>query len=364
MTFNIPDGGPYLLAHSVGLLPQTARARLDAAVLDPWAHKGGDAWTDWLAVIDDFRAGIARVIGARLEDVCPQANVSAGLFALLSGLPRQNGKDVLLASAHSFPTIGFVMEQAQRLGFRMELLPEQRSPGDADVWAEAMRDDVAAVIAMHVHSNTGVVAPVANICALARQRGIVSIIDVAQSTGIMPVDPEAWDADALVGSCLKWLCGGPGAGWLWANPKTTRDFKPLTVGWFSHENPFAFDIRDFRYAPDARKFWGATPAVAPFALASAGVHLIADIGQTTVFSHNRRLIVQVAEAAPRWSDQFDRTHKGGTICLNADAETTAIEARLKAAGCRFDRRGDTLRLSFHLWNTDEDADVVAGCLSV
>ncbi|MEI9904840.1 MAG: aminotransferase class V-fold PLP-dependent enzyme [Asticcacaulis sp.] len=72
-----------------------------------------------------------------------------------------------------------------------------------------MRDDVAAVIAMHVHSNTGVVAPVAAICALARQRGIVSIIDVAQSTCIMPVDPIVWGADALVGSCLKWLCGGP-----------------------------------------------------------------------------------------------------------------------------------------------------------
>lgn len=361
MTFEIPPGGPYLLAHSVGLMPRTARARLNAAVLDPWAQKG-DAWTDWLAVIDDFRCGIARIIGAQAKDICPQANVSTGLFALLSSLPRQAGKDVLLASAHSFPTIGFVMEQAERLGFRMELLPEDRSPGDASMWEAALRDDVAAVVAMHVHSNTGVVAPVADICAVARQRGIVSIIDVAQSTGIMPVEPIAWGADAVIGSCLKWLCGGPGAGWLWANPETTRDFRPLTVGWFSHENPFEFDIRDFRYAGDARKFWGGTPSVAPFALASAGVALIAENGRGAVFAHNRRLIACVAEAAPRWADQLDRTNRGGTICLNAGGETAAIEARLNAAGCRFDRRGDTLRLSFHLLNTDEDANIVAACL--
>ncbi len=362
MMFELPGGGPYLLAHSVGLMPKAAPARMDAAVLDPWAHKG-ETWSDWLAVIDDFRGGIACMIGAQRQDICPQANVSTGLFALLSGLPRQAGKDVLLASAHSFPTVGFVMEQVERLGFRLELLPEDRSPGDAGMWDAALRDDVAAVVAMHVHSNTGVVAQVADICAMARQRGIVSIIDVAQSTGVMPVKPLAWGADAVVGSCLKWLCGGPGAGWLWANPETTRDFRPLTVGWFSHENPFEFDIRDFRYAPDARKFWGATPSVAPFALASAGVELIADTGVDTVKSHNRRLVARVAEGAPRWADQLDRTGKGGTICLRAGTETEAIQARLNAAGCRFDRRGDTLRLSFHLWNSEDDADIVAACLS-
>lgn len=362
MRFELPGGGPYLLAHSVGLLPDGARDTLAAAMLGPWAAKGGDAWPDWLATIDRFRDGIAQIVGGRREDICPQASVSAGLFSLLSSLPRRDGRSVLLASAHSFPTIGYVMGALERLGLSLRLMPEDVSPGDAQAWADAMSNDVAAVVVMHVHSNSGVVAPVADICATARARGIVSVVDVAQSAGILAVSPADWQADALVGSCVKWLCGGPGAGWLWADPATTPEFQPLNVGWFSHDNPFAFDIRDFRYAGDARRFWGGTPSVAPYALATAGVEGIAKVGVDAIRAHNRHLIARIAEAAPGWAGQLDRTQQGGTVCLRAGDATDAIQARLTAAGCRFDRRGDTLRLSFHLWNGDDDADIVAECL--
>ncbi len=361
MKFETPLGGPYLLAHSVGLAPAGARPALAASILDPWTDKG-DAWPDWLAAVDRFRDAVAALTSTRRDDICPQANVSSGLFALLTGLPQHKRRNVIVASAHSFPTIGFVAGNLERLGLTLRLLPEDQPPGDTQTWADAMGDDVAAVVVMHVHSNTGVVAPVADICAMARARGIVSIVDVAQSAGILPLDPVAWQADAVVGSCLKWLCGGPGAGWLWADPQATRDFQPLSVGWFSHDNPFAFDIRDFRHAPDARKFWGGTPSVAAHALATAGAEGIVETGVETVLNHNRRLIARVTDAAPQWPAQLDRNGKGGTICLQAGEATDAIQARLTAAGCRFDRRGDTLRLSFHLWNTDEDADIVAGCL--
>ncbi len=361
MKFETPEGGPYLMAHSVGLLPEGARDVLASGVLDPWAHKG-EAWAEWLTAIDRFRDAIASLTGGKRADICPQANVSSGLFALLTGMPLEKGRNVILASALSFPSIGFAAGNLERLGLSLRLLPEDRSPADPQVWADAMTGDVAAVIVMHVHSNSGVVAPVADICAQAKARGVFAIVDVAQSSGVLAVDPAGWGAGAVIGSCLKWLCGGPGAGWLWADPAATRDFRPLHVGWFSHDNPFAFDIRDFRYAPDARKFWGATPTVAPFALATAGIEGVVKAGVDKVRAHNRHLIARVADAAPRWTDQLDRTGKGGTICLQAGTETDAIQARLIAADCRFDRRSDTLRLSFHLWNSEADADIVANCL--
>jgi selenocysteine lyase/cysteine desulfurase len=209
---------------------------------------------------------------------------------------------------------------------------------------------------MHVHSNSGVVSPVADICAMARQRGIVSIIDVAQSAGILPIDIPKWGGVAVFGSCVKWLWGGPGAGWLWANPETTAGFKPLNVGWFSHEEPFAFAVHDFRYAGDARKFWGGTPSVASYAVATVGLGQIMTVGGAeTAYAHNRRLI---ARAAPH----VDATGKGGTLCITP-RDIGATMKRLHDAGCRFDRRNDILRLSFHLWNTDEDADIVAACIA-
>ena len=345
--FEKPPGGPYLLSHSAGLLPTAARGEFEAHFFTPWAAKPGESWPLWLNAIDDFRRALAGLLGGRMADYCPQPNVSAGLFALLSGLTLEKGRDRIVMSAQAFPSLGFVAQQAERLGFRFELL--EGDPADIAMWDAALQPDVAVALVMHVHSNTSVVSPVSGIAELARARGIFSIIDVAQSAGILPIDVEAWQVDALIGSCLKWLCGGPGAGFLWC----PRDLKPLNVGWFSHENPYEFDIRDFRYAPDARRFWGGTPSIAPYVLAATGIQTITDIGVETILAHNRALIAHI--------DPTDRSGKGGTLCHKpADMEKTM--AALTAADCRFDRRADTLRLSFHIYNTETDADIVAGCL--
>lgn len=358
--FEVPPGGPYLLAHSVGCLPKRTRAAFEAAYLTPWADKGGDAWPDWLGTIDAFRSALARLLGGRMDDYCPQPNLSAALFSLLSGLPRHDSKNIIVASAHSFPSLGFVAQQAESLGLKLELIPEDRDPGDIATWEAALRSDIAVVLAMHVHSNTGVVAPIQDIAVLARDRGVVSIIDVAQSAGILPIDVASLGATALIGSCVKWLCGGPGAGFLWIDQSCVGDLTPRNVGWFSHDNPFAFDIRDFRYAPDARRFWGGTPSVAPYVLAASGIGLINEIGVDTVLAHNRALIARVAAQAPEHlRPQFDRTRRGGTICLQPGTDIDRIAASLNTRNAKFDRRGDTLRLSFHLWNNEADADLVA-----
>ena len=259
--FEVPGPGPYLLSHSVGCLPRASRARLDDALLAPWAEQGSDAWPAWLAAIDAFRAGIARLIGGEVGEVCPQPSVSAALTAFLSGLRREQGRDVLLASAHAFPSIGFAMRQLDRLGYRLELIPEERDPGDLQTWADAIGPHVAAVVPMQVHSNSGRVSPVAGIARLARAAGALCVVDICQAIGILPVEPALWGVDAVVGSSVKWLCGGPGAAFLWVRADLIRALEPINAGWFSHADPFAFDIRDFRYADDARRFWGGTPAV-------------------------------------------------------------------------------------------------------
>lgn len=345
--FEMPPGGPYLLSHSAGLLPSAARNEFEAHFFTPWAAKPGESWPLWLSAIDDFRTALASLLGGRMEDYCPEPNVSAALFALLSGLTLEKGRNAIVMSAHAFPSLGFVAQQAERLGFRFEIL--EGDPADIAIWEAALKTDVAVVLAMHVHSNTSIVSPVTEIAALARARGIFSIIDIAQSAGILPINVTAWQADALIGSCLKWLCGGPGAGFLWC----PHDLKPLNVGWFSHEAPFEFDIRNFHYAPNARRFWGGTPSVAPYVLATTGIRTISDISVEAILKHNHALIARI--------DPSDRSGKGGTLCHKpADMEKTM--AALTAAGCRFDRRGDTLRLSFHIYNTEQDADIVAGCL--
>jgi selenocysteine lyase/cysteine desulfurase len=347
--FEVPGPGPYLLAHSVGCLPASARARLDEALFAPWAARGSDAWDSWLAAVDGFRQSLARLIGANPTQICPQPGVSAALSNLLSGLPREQGRDILLASAHAFPSIGFAMAAFERLGYRLRLL--DGDPADPAVWRDAITSRVAAVVAMHVHSNSGRLSPIADIVTAARASGAVAIIDIAQSAGILPVDVARWGADAVIGSCVKWLCGCSGAGFLWASRDLLAKAEPLAVGWFSHEDPFAFDIADFRFAPDARRFWGGTPSIAPYAIATAGIDTILSLGPPEILAHNRRLVAIMAEQADA---AFDMDARGGTLCLAA-RDTGALAATLVETGCRFDRRGEVLRLSFHAWNSEEEA---------
>lgn len=356
--FKIPDGGAYLLAHSVGALPRKALTRLESAVLTPWAEKGSDGWGDWLDAIDGFRGALAGLLGGEAADYCPQPNLSAGLFRLLSALPVAAGRPVLVASDQSFPSIGFAMAGLERLGFQLKLVAGD--PTDLKTWASAIAPDTAAVVVMHVHSNSGAVAPVGEIAALAKAVGAVVIADVAQSAGVLPIDLPGWGVDAAVGSCVKWLCGGPGAGWLWASPAVCARAEPIEIGWFSHENPFEFDIRDFRYAPDARRFWGGTPSIAPYALSTGAIETIAGIGVEAVLANNRALTDRiVARVGDRWFNP-DRAGFGGTLAIEAGPE---LEAALKAIDARFDRRGPVLRLSFHAYNSLDEADEVAGVLA-
>jgi selenocysteine lyase/cysteine desulfurase len=349
--FDVPGPGPYLLSHSVGCLPRRSRVQLEEALLRPWAEQGSDGWASWLAAIDRFRGGVATLIGGEVAEVCPQPSVSAALGAFLSGLPREAGRDVLLASAHAFPSIGFAMRQLDRLGYRLELIPAERDPTDPQVWADAIGPHVAAVVPMHAHSNSGLVSPVAEIARIARDAGAVSVVDACQALGILAVEPRALGVDALVGSCVKWLCGGPGAGFLWVRRELIGAIEPLGVGWFSHADPFAFDIRDFRYADDARRFWGGTPAVAPCVLAASGIDTVLAIGVDHIRAANRTLIAAAAEAMEASLDMADR---GGTLCLTGD-DPDAAEAALRALDCRFDRRAQVLRLSFAIWNDADQA---------
>jgi kynureninase len=357
----VPGSGPYLLTHSVGCLPRAARDALQSGFLDPWAQRGGNAWPEWLQQVQGFRVALARLLGGEAREYCPQDNLSSGLAKLLPALPQAPpARRVLLAAEDSFPSLGFVLREAQRQGCTLRLIPRAQSPDELRTWAQALDSDVRLALVTHVHSNTGRVAPVAEISRLCAERGILCVVDVAQSAGILPLDLRALGADVVLGSCIKWLCGGPGAGFLWIRPDLIEGLQPVDVGWFSHADPFEMDIHSFEYADDARRFWGGTPSVAPFVVAAASLAHLHALGVDAIRAHNQRLAQQFREAlSPAWRARLPSWPTGGTLCIALGAEFEAVTAALKQIGAQFDSRADVVRLSFHLCNTDDDVGRVA-----
>ena len=356
----MPGPGPYALAHSVGCLPTRAAAAIQQHYLQPWQLQGGDAWPAWLSSIDEFKQSLAVLFGGEAAAYCPQANLSSGLAKLLPALPRRPGRMVLLAAEDSFPSMAFVLQQARETGYETRLIPRAQDPSSIGTWSGALTPEVAAALVTHVHSNTGIVAPVADIAALCRERDIYSVVDVAQSAGILPVSVADFAADVVLGSCVKWLCGGPGAGFMWIRPSLLSRLTPTDVGWFSHDDPFEFDVHSFRYADDARRFWGGTPSVAPYVVATVGLRTIAEIGVDEIRAHNRELMqVFRGELPAPWRDRVDVGRIGGTACIPLGDAREKILGSLRANSVRADSRGSVVRLSFHVYNTGAEAAYVA-----
>ncbi len=357
---NWPLAKGYLLNHSAGLPPLSVNDHLASELFAPWTAANDQVWPHWLQGIETFRKALAGVLNAEASMVCPQPNVSAAVSQVLGALPVSKGRNRLLIAERAFPSLGFVFSVAERAGFEVVMIPGRENTLDLAVWDRYMDARVHAALLTHVHSNTSECHDITGLAKLAAQRGIFSIVDVAQSIGIRPIDVAGWNADFIAGSCLKWLCGGSGAGFLWVNPARLEQCKPRDVGWFSHADPFEFDINHFDYAPDALRFWGGTPSVAPCLMAGHSINCLLDIGLQPIEAHNRllgeRLCAQVAEEFQ--VSPLNSVNRGGSVVLNFGQRQVAFAQRLKGAGIQFDERREGIRLSPHLYNTEGDMDAI------
>jgi kynureninase len=356
--FCLPDS-TYLLNHSVGRPLKTAEDVFGDAYLRPWQTSGREPWAQWLPIIESFTQALATLFHGRAQDFCPQTNVSSGLTKLLMALPALQRRPVILMAEIDFPSMGFVMQHALSKDAEIRFLPKTLDVTCIDHWNDYLACDVDLAFISHAYSNTGQLAPINELVPLARSRQILTVIDVAQSAGVVPVDLAQLDPDFLLGSSVKWLCGGPGAAYLWVNPRHIDACQPRDVGWFSHENPFEFDIHHFQPQPTALKFWGGTPSIAPYALAAHSIDYFAHQTPDALRTHNQALITQVAGrlenvfASPR-----NQSQRSGTMILDFKSSNAEVLAQLETAGVCVDQREAGLRVSPHIYNTAEDMELL------
>ena len=359
-----PAESIYLLSHSVGRLPRSTRQLVEEFFFKPWQTGADDPWEAWLAAIDDFRSALAELFNTEMSLLCPQPNLSAALSRIIGSLPPAPGRETILLSEDDFPSMGFVLQQAQRLGYTLQYLPAGGDTTNTQYWLDHLQEGVGTAFVTHVQSNSGRRAPLAELLPELRQRGIISIVDVAQSAGAIPIDLGACQADFVIGSCVKWLCGGPGAGYLWVNLQRLQQCEPADIGWFSHQDPFEFNIQDFRYHPSALKFWGGTPSVLPYVTATAGIRLMEGIGVDFIQRHNAHLRGMIADKVDPGvvCSPAAAAASGATLVLNFGERQGQVVHGLLARGIAFDVRGHGMRLSPHIYNTEAEIELLVSCL--
>src|SRR5262249_36778415 len=134
----------------------------------------------------------------------------------------------------------------------------------------AIDERTAFVNVSHILFKSAYIHDVAAIAARAREMGAVMIVDGYQAVGTIPIDVEALGADLYIGGCLKWLCGGPGAAFLWVRPEVRTRLAPRLTGWMAHARPFDF-APTLERRSDAWRFLTGTPNIPALYAARPGL---------------------------------------------------------------------------------------------
>ena len=143
---------------------------------------------------------------------------------------------------------------------------------------DAIDEQTLLVPVSHVIFRSSYIQDAKAIIEKAHKVGAHVVLDTFQSLGTVPVDVQALNVDFVCGGVLKWLCGGPGVGYLYVRPDLGKTLQPKFTGWFAHQNPFGFEVGPTRYAEPPFRFMNGTSHIPSLEAARPGLKIIAEVG--------------------------------------------------------------------------------------
>ena len=161
--------------------------------------------------------------------------------------------------------------------------------------------------------------------------GAYIVADLYQSAGIVPVDVTALELDFATGGSVKWLLGGPGAGYLYVRPDLDSALTPAATGWAAHAQPFEFINGPIQYATDMHRFLNGTPNIPAMYSARSGYEIVNQIGVEAIRAKSKRqtqlLIALADESGLVVRSPREPEARGGTIILDVP-DGRAVTAEL------------------------------------
>ena len=339
----------YLINHSLAAMPAAAEGRL-LEYARMWRERGIRAWGEgWWEMPITVGDQVGRIIGAPAGSTVMHQNVTIAEEIVLSCFRRPGARNRVVYEEANFPSVRYLYQAQPDL----EVVTCQSS----EEIVSAIDERTLLVPISHVLFKSGEIQDVGRIVERAHEVGAYVILDAYQSAGIVPLDLTELNVDFAVGGSVKWLCGGPGNGWLYVRPDLAERLEPAYTGWRAHESPFAFE-EEMRYAAGATRFLTGTPNVPALYAATAGYDLIEEIGVERIRANSLRqtaLLFRLAEAAgfgvasPRAPER-----RGGTVTVHVD-EFPAVHKELaeRQILCDF-RPGAGIRIGPHYFTSDTE----------
>jgi len=348
--FPILEHTTYLINHSLGAMPAAAEVRV-LEYARSWRERGIRAWAEgWWEMPITVGDQIGRIIGAPPGSTVMHQNVAVAEAIVVSCFrPVDPQRNRVVYEEGNFPSVRYLYQAQPEL--EVVVVPND------EAIVEAIDERTLLVPVTHVLFKTGEIQDVAAITRRAHEVGAHVVLDAYQSAGIVPLDVTALNVAFAVGGSVKWLCGGPGNGWLYVRPDLAEMLEPTFMGWQAHVRPFAFEP-ELEYAEGSTRFLTGTPNVPALYAATAGYDLIEEIGVERIRQNSLRqtqLLIDLADdagfavASPR-----DPARRGGTVTVRTP-EFEAVHRELAERQILCDFRPDAgIRLGPHYYNTDDE----------
>jgi len=363
--FPILDKTVYLISHSLGAMPRATYERLHDYA-DKWATRGVRAWAEgWWDMPVTVGNEVARIIGADHNTVVMHQNVSICQSLILSSLlPLKNPtRNKIVFEELNFPSVMYVYEaHAKAHGLRIERVKSDDGiTMSLERMVAAIDEETLLVPISHVLFKSGFLQNAKAITERAHEVGAIVVLDTYQSAGTVPFSVKELNVDFATGGSVKWLCGGPGAGYLYIRPDLIDQLEPKTTGWMAHEHPFAFET-EMHYAPNVTRFLHGSPAIPALYAAESGYKIINEIGLAAIREKSMRqtqmLIGLAEEAGFRVTSPKNPAHRGGTITVWDENAADITKELIRREFIVDYRPGAGVRISPHFYTTDEELELV------
>ena len=350
----------YLISNSLGAVPAAAYDRM-REYIETWAARGVRAWEEtWWTLAADLGNLVAPLIGAGRDEIVFQPNVTLSHAIIFSAFDFHSTRCRIVTDAMHFPSILYLLNEQRAIGAEVVIVPSDDGISvETDRIVAAIDERTAFVSVSDVLFKSSYRHEVAAIADRARRVGAISIVDGYQAVGSVPVDVRQIGVDVYIGGCLKWLCGGPGAAFLWVDPAVRDRLTPRLTGWMSHARPFEFSpVLDRR--TDAWRFLHGTPNIPALYAARAGLEIVNEVGVAAIRAKSERQTARLLALADArglaCNTPRDPARRGGTIAIDVE-HGEEVSRGLKAIDVLCDYRpGAGIRFSPHFYTRDDELE--------
>ena len=366
--FPILETCTYLVSHSLGAMPRAAVDSLQAFA-DTWMTRGVRAWSDgWWEMGRTVGDLLAPIVGAPPGAISMHQNASVAQAIIGSCFRYDGPRRRIVLTSLEFPTNIYVFEGFRRYGAEVVVVPgEDGIRTNLERLLDAIDERTILVPLSLVLFRSSYIQDARAVIEKAHRVGAHVILDIYQAAGVIPIDLQALGADFAVGGSVKWLCGGPGAGYLYVRPDLAPALEPAFVGWAAHAEPFEFEAAPIRYAAAPERFQSGTPNVPALYAARAGYEIVASIGVPAIRERSlhltRRLMNHARAAGFRINTPDADAERAGAVIVDVPDGYAATQELIRRNVIVDYRPGAGIRMSPHFYNTEAEIDHAMEVLS-